>query len=238
METHFAEYACPRDRDRFLRTHALLRLTPALVAVAALAGAPAAWAHGGTRSTGYVSTFSNLQPLVLGVTVNVFGSNNTMNLSNYSGKNIVVLGRAGEPYLRFTPGGVQENMRSPTTYLNHSQPVPAASGSAVMPKWRKVSNGTGYAWHDHRIVWTGSSPPPVVTTAPDTSHLIFRWAIPATADGKRFLIKGFLGWAPPPEKPGESSRWWIVAAAAGASAIVATALALGSRARRARRRAL
>ncbi len=107
-----------------------------------------------------MSTFSNLQPLVLGVTVNVFGSNNTMNLSNYSGKNIVVLGRAGEPYLRFTPGGVQENMRSPTTYLNHSQPVPAAAGSAVMPKWRKVSNGTGYAWHDHRIVLDGQQPTP------------------------------------------------------------------------------
>jgi hypothetical protein len=185
-----------------------------------------------------VSTFSNLQPLVLGVTVNVFGSNNTMNLSNYSGKNIVVLGRAGEPYLRFTPGGVQENMRSPTTFLNHSQPVPAAASPGATPKWRKVSNGTGYAWHDHRIVWTGSSPPPVVTEAPDVSHLIFRWAIPATADGKRFLIKGFLGWAPPPEKPGGSSRWWVFAGAAGALAVVAAALALGSRARRAKRRAL
>ena len=202
----------------------LRRPTVAVVAAAAIALAPGAWAHGGTRSTGYVSTFSNLQPNVLGVTVNTFGRDNTISLSNYSGKTVVVLGRSGEPYLRFVEGVVEENMRSPTT---------------ARSRWRKVATGASYAWHDHRIVWTGASPPRVLQQAPDVAHLVFRWAIHATADGKPFLIKGFLGWSPPPKtKGGDTSAWVYAAAAAGAGALVAAALGLGLRARRARRRTL
>jgi hypothetical protein len=77
--------------------------------VASLLVTPAAQSHGGTRSSGYVSTFSHLEPNVLGLFVNVFGRNNTMRLSNNSGKTVVVLGRSGEPYLRFAPDGVEEN---------------------------------------------------------------------------------------------------------------------------------
>jgi hypothetical protein len=196
----------------------------AAIAGAALVLAPGAWAHGGTRSTGYISTFSNLEPNVVGVSVNIFGRDNTISLSNYSGKTVVVLGRSGEPYLRFVPGRVEENMRSPTT---------------ARPRWRKVANGASYAWHDHRIVWSRTSPPRIVRQAPDVSHLVFRWALHATADGKPFLIKGFLGWAPSPTKNGgDTSAWVFAAAAGGAGAAVAAALALGLRARRARRRAL
>ena len=173
------------------------------------------------------------------MTVNVFGSNNTMNVSNYSGKTVVVLGRAGEPYLRFAAGGVQENMRSPTTFLNHSQPVPAAAGPGATPKWRKVSNGAGYAWHDHRIVWTGTDPPPDRQggSGRRAPHL----PLGDTGDGRREAVpdQGLsrLG-AAAAERRAASSTWWIVAAAVGASAVVAVALAFGLRARRARRRAL
>jgi hypothetical protein len=187
-----------------------------------------------------VSSFSSLDPSVLGVLVNVFGSHNTIQLSNYSNKDVVVLGRAGEPYLQFTRSGVSENARSPTTYLNHSRVVPAGANPDAKPAWRRVSSGNGYAWHDHRIVWTGASPPPVVEQEPDASHLIFRWSLPATAAGRPFRINGFLGWAPPPagvEDDGTSR--WIYAAAVAATALAgAVAVVLAVRARRATRRAL
>jgi hypothetical protein len=205
--------------------------TVGVLAGAVLAVAPAASGHGGTRSVGYVSTFSYLDPNVLGVSINVFGSKNTISLTNYSGKTVVVEGRAGEPYLRFAPGHVDENVRAPTTFLNGSRQAPAAARPGARPRWRKVARGSSYAWHDHRIVWTGTQPPPVVRQAPEVPHLVFRWAIPASADGRRFLIRGFLGWAPPPKEK-RGTNWWAVAAAAGGGTVALATLALGLRARR------
>lgn len=209
------------------------------VAAAVLTAVPGVHAHGGTRSSGYVSSFSSLEPSVLGVLVNVFGSHNTIQLSNYSSKPVVVFGREGEPYLRFTRAGVSENMRSPTTFLNRSEVVPSDANPGAKPLWQKVSHGNGFAWHDHRIVWTGAAEPPIVEQAPDVSHLIFRWSLPATAGGKPFRIKGFLGWAPPPKPPDSGRSSWVYAAApAGVALAGAVALVLAVRARRARRRAL
>jgi hypothetical protein len=232
-----------RSRDRVThessRFRRLLRAGSLLVvAVASLAAVPGAHAHGGTRSSGYVSSFSSLDPSVVGVLVNVFGSHNTIQLSNYSDNAVVVLGRGGEPYLRFTRAGVAENVRSPTTYLNRSRVVPAGANPQAKPLWRKVASGKGYAWHDHRIVWTGASPPAIVEQAPDVSHLIFSWSLPATAGGKPFLIKGFLGWAAAKPEDSGTSGWIYGAAFAVAALAVALALVLASRARRARQRAL
>ena len=208
----------------------------AVLVAAALAAASTAWGHGGTRSTGYVSTFSDLRPHVVGVSVNVFGRDNMIRLSNYSRKTVIVLGRSNEQYLRFTADRVDRNVRSPTTFLNTSRGVPAGAGPGVRPRWRRVSNGPTYAWHDHRIVWTSSRPPDVVRRDPHVSHLVFRWRLPATADGRRFAITGFLGWAPPPETAVDDGPTALLIAA-GAGAAILTAAALGLGARRARRRA-
>jgi hypothetical protein len=215
-----------------MRMHATLWLT---LAGAALAVAPAALAHGGTRSTGYVSTFSDLKPHVVGVSVNVFGRDNTIRLTNYSGKTVVVLGRLREPYLRFAPDRVDENMRAPTTFLNASRTVPPSARPDARPRWRRVSYGSTFAWHDHRIVWTGNQPPAVVRRYPHDSHLVFRWRLPATADGKRFAIAGFLGWAPSPTAASSGASSWKIAAGIGAAVLAAAAIGVG--ARRARRRA-
>ena len=146
-------------------------------------------------------------------------------------------GRAGEPYLRFAAGEVDENVDAPTTFLNDSRQVPAAARPGARPRWRKVARGSSYSWHDHRIVWTGTKPPTVVRQAPDAPHLVFRWAIPSSADGRPFLIRGFLGWAPTRKAKGGTS-WWVIAAAAGGATGALAAAALGLRARRVGRRAL
>ena len=208
----------------------------AVLAGAALTVASGVWAHGGTRSTGYFSTFSSLEPHVLGVSVNVFGRDNTIRLSNYSGKTVIVFGRSNEPYLRFSSKRIEKKMRSPTTFLNSSHTVPAGAGRDARPRWRKVASGASYAWHDHRIVWTGTRPPLVIRRAPHVSHLVFRWRLPATAGGKRFVIAGFLGWAPPPrQSSGGGTNWLPIAGAAGGALLVLAAIGAG--ARRARRRA-
>jgi len=210
----------------------------ALCVAVTLTAVPGAHAHGGTRSSGYVSSFSSLDPVVVGVLVNVFGSDNTIRLTNYSNKDVVLLGRGGEPYLRFTRSRVSENMRSPTTYVNRSRVVPAGANPDAKPVWRRVASGNGYAWHDHRIVWTGASAPPVVEQEPDASHLIFRWSLPATARGKPFRINGFLGCGRPAKKKDGGTSPWVYAALAAAALAGAVAVVLAVRARRARRRAL
>ena len=57
-------------------------------------------------------------PNVLGLSANVVGGDVWLRLSNYSGKEIVILGYQGEPYLRFENDEVFQNIRSPATYLN------------------------------------------------------------------------------------------------------------------------
>ena len=178
-----------------------------------------AWAHGRKGQSGYVSTFSALDPPVLGVSVNVLGGDTRLRLSNYSGKTVVVLGYRGEPLLRFTGGGVFRNTRSPT---------------AAPPLWRRVAPGTSFDWHDRRIHWPSSEPPAAVRQSPDKAHLIFNWRVPARADGKPFAITGFLGYVPSRSTDrGRSREWLLPAGAAIAFALVGGGAMVG--ARRARR---
>jgi hypothetical protein len=207
----------------------------AATAVGVLATATGAAAHGGTRSQGYVSTFVALDPNVLGVAVNVFGPQNQLRLANYSGKTVVVRGYQGEPYLRFAGLNVYENLSSPTVYLNSSRSVPTAAVSGAKPRWHGVARSSSYTWHDHRIVWTAAKPPVAVQESPRDAHVVFKWRLPATADGKPFAITGFLGWVPPPATKGGDTDWSLVAgiAAAAAACVVLAAVAE----RRARRHA-
>jgi hypothetical protein len=212
------------------------RLGPCLLAVlAALVTVAAAGAHGRHGiADGYIATFSGVTPNVPGVFVNVFGPENLFRVSNYSGKEIVVLGARGEPYLRFTPTAVFENTAAPTAYLNASRPVPSTAANDAEPRWRKVGAGPSHTWHEHRVVWSKSEDPEVVRESPHEPHLIFRWAIPATADGKPFRIKGFLGWSPPRTgESGDDNGPLVAGVAVGAAlALVAIAATLWRRARR------
>ena len=147
---------------------------------------------------------------MLGLLPAVLGGDDRLSLVNYSGKTIVVAGYEGEPFLRFTKEGVYENTRSPATYLSRERDparakVPASADASAPPEWRKIAAAAqSVVWHDHRIHWTKPTPPRVVAEAPDETHKIFDWAIPATADGQPIEIAGFLGYRPPPSQ--ESRR--------------------------------
>jgi hypothetical protein len=224
------------------RTAGVSRFAAALVAVLGLALGPAAVAHGpGPGGIGYISTAGGLVPHVPGVLVRVLGGDDRLRLANHSGKAIVVSGYEGEPFLRFDDSGIYENLSSPATYLSRERDprlarVPATADPKAPPRWRRVGPPTrSYVWHDHRIHWTEVDPPPAVERAPDEVHKLFDWRIPARADGRRFVISGFLGWVPAPvEEGGDGTSPWLLAGAIGAGVLALGALGLG--ARRARRR--
>ena len=203
---------------------------------------PVAGAHGPVGGgVGYISSVDGLRPPVLGVIARVLGGDDRLQLVNYSGKTVVVNGYDGEPFLRFTANGVYENTNSPAAYLTRARDqatvsVPAFASSTAAPAWRKVTEGSTYAWHDRRIRWTGSGLPPAVKAAPNDRQLIFRWRIPASADAKRFAISGFLGYAPVPGTQSSSGTSpWLLAGVIGATALAL--LALGAGARHTRRQA-
>ena len=181
------------------------------VALLALVAVPAASAHGpfGPQH-GYVSSVSSIRPNVLGLQATVVGDQ--LLLRNWSGKTVTILGPDGAPYLRFGRGGI---------FLN--------SG----PKWQRVSGGTSFSWHDPRVAWRGTQPPEVVRSAPDRSHFLRRWRVPGTAAGKPFVIRGLLGYAPPPKSEEDSVGWaaWLAVAAAGLAAAAGVALLARNRSR-------
>jgi hypothetical protein len=208
----------------------------ATICAVALSAVPAALAHGPAGGgVGYVSTVDSLRPPVLGVTARVLGGDDRLQLVNYSGKTIVVEGYDGEPFLRFTKSGVYENANSPTTYLSRARDqtgvaVPTYASPGAVPAWRKAVQGSTFTWHDRRIRWTQPGLPPVVKAAPNETHLIFRWHVPAQADAKRFAISGYLGYAPLPKAAAEDGTGpWLVAGVVGATALALVAIGVGAR---------
>jgi hypothetical protein len=210
----------------------------ALICVASVV-APSAGAHGPEfRGSGYISSIAGVDPLVVGVLVNVIGGDARLRLSNYSGKTVVVLGYGGEPFLRFERRGVYENVNSPATYLSRtrypSARLPVSATPGAEPRWKRILRGASYAWYDHRIHWTSRDAPEIVREKPRETHLVFRWKVPARADGKRFVISGQLGYAPSLQVASRqgTSPWLIGAVVAISILAVAALLAIGLRARR------
>jgi hypothetical protein len=188
------------------------RRAAAAAGFAALAMAAPAAAHGPTLTqAGYVSHVNAVLPNVLGLSANVLGGDVWLRVSNYSGKEIVILGYQGEPYLRFHGDAVFQNLRSPTAYVNryrglHAR-VPSTADASAPPAWEKVADGASYKWRDHRIYWVREEPPPGVKANPDLVQRVFDWRIPGRADGARFTITGILGYRPALGEPGQDNGW-------------------------------
>ena len=212
----------------------------AAATAAALALAAPAAAHGPTATqAGYVSKVNVVQPNVLGLSANVVGGDAWLRLSNYSGKQIVILGYQGEPYLRFEGSSVYENSRSPASYLNRFRGlragVPAHVSAAAAPVWRKVADGASYRWRDHRIYWVRREPPPGVKEHPDLIQRVFAWRVPGRADGRRFTITGILGYAPALSGGGGGRELELPALGGWAALVALTGIGLWVARRRERR---
>ena len=192
------------------------RVGTALAAVAfgagaGLAGAAPASAHGGGTpvpdAAFYRAEITQVSS-VPGVTARVDPAGEWLELTNAGSATVIVYGYLGEPYLRVTAGGVDENEVSPSTYLNRSlfADTAAVGGKAadVAPVWTRIAPAGRVRWHDHRIHWMGQARPPAVDADPTHAHQVGTWVVHATVDGTPFEVRGTLRWI---GKPG--SRWQI-----------------------------
>jgi hypothetical protein len=169
----------------------------------ALLLAPTVAAHGDGGARGFRSTITAVRPSVDGLSVQVLDADDRLLLRNRSGREIVVMGYDGEPYLRFPAGGgVFRNANSPATYLNEERyggvDVPATASAKAAPRWEQISRGQAYDWHDHRIHWMSTIDPPRVRREPDRPHRLYTWSVPGTVGGERLEIAGRLDYEPPP----------------------------------------
>jgi hypothetical protein len=174
----------------------------------------------GIQPSNYETTVNDITPRVLGLRVQSVDLGNQLELRNETGRDVLVLGYQGEPYLRVGPHGVFENRRSPATYLNRTRsaktPVPHSADPSAAPEWHRIGSGTTARWHDHRAHWMGTQDPPEVARHPDRRHLIDHWQVQLRRGSQDITVSGDLLWVPGPRLWG-----WLLGALAGALAVVA-----------------
>jgi hypothetical protein len=186
----------------------------------ALTAPATAAAHGPVPSMGtnFQARIGGLTPPRSGIEAKVLGGDQTLSVTADPRMSLVVLGDVGEPYLRFGPDGVFVNDNSPTSYINRRVPalVPAAVASATTPRWRRVSAGPSYSWHEHRLHRAA-----VLAGGGGASRRLGPWLIPLRANGRPTMLRGELWYVAPP------SNWWLwllAVPAALAAALLATRL--------------
>ncbi|MGH9227285.1 MAG: hypothetical protein ACRD07_00920 [Acidimicrobiales bacterium] len=166
--------------------------------------------------TDYRSTVDAIEPVADGVRAEVVGGDAFLELTVGRGRQVVVTGYQGEPYLRFRPDGtVQRNRRSPATYVNDSRDataeVPDSADPDADPDWETVADGGAYNWHDHRIHWMGSERPDGAQPGEWTRP----WAVDIEVDGTPTRITGTLALV-----DGVNPLPWVALGLAAAAGVV------------------
>jgi hypothetical protein len=180
----------------------MTRVLAAALLIAAILAPPAA-AHGDGGKRGFRSSVTALEPRIPGLVAEVRDSDDRLFVRNGTGREVIVLGYSGEPYLRFADGAVFRNRHSPATYLNEERyggvPVPTEASAKAEPDWERVADESAYEWHDHRIHWMSRTDPPKVRRAPDRAQRLFTWLVPGRIGGEPLSIRGRLDYSPPPD---------------------------------------
>jgi hypothetical protein len=173
----------------------LLPLLTIATAMVALSAGPAG--ADPPRPTDYRSSIRSIEPAADGIEVDVVGGDSFLQLTADEGHEVVVLGYEDEPYLRFSDDGtVEENQRSPATYLNRDRKggaaVPPSADAEADPEWREVADDGRWAWHDHRIHWMGAEDPLVDRNGRVTQYGPDGWSVALEVDGVPTLVRGDL----------------------------------------------
>lgn len=135
------------------------------------------------------------RPDVEGVSVQLLpGGTPGIFLSADPDREVVVLGRDGEPFLRFAGGTVEANVLSPAWYdsgraarADESQTV--VLDPAAPPQWEQVSNGPRFGWVEARALY-GRGTPDDELLRDAVDQTLVTWEVPILVDGERESITG------------------------------------------------
>ena len=170
------------------------------VLVAVLVSAAPAAAHQGNPNM-----LTRVDDTPSGVTVDVINRDDSLDLHNQSGQDVVIEGYDDEPYARLDADGtVFVNQNSPAYYLNDDRfgevEVPDRADPEADPAWKELDRTGRFQWHDHRMHWMAKTVPPQVEDESKRQE-IFTWSIPVQVDGQPAAIAGTLFWTPDPGTP-------------------------------------
>ena len=200
-------------------------LLGALAVLGSVVVAPAGVAFADpAEPTDYETTITSIVPETPGVDVSVVGGDAFLRVAAEPGVDVVVLGYQQEPYLHIRPDGVvEENQRSPATYLNADRygtgTPPAGADAALAPNWEPVGSGGAWAWHDHRAHWMSAEPP--AGTQPGAE--IQSTTVPMLVDGNPVTVSVSTTWLAAPSR--------VPLAVGAAAGLAAVLLAAARRAR-------
>jgi hypothetical protein len=156
------------------------------VGVASLVAPAPAWAHlkAGTLSTDFQARVGGLSPVTPGITARVLDGDLLLELRVAPPRVVVVRGLLGEPFLRFSPEGVEANLASPTA---GSTGVVGVSDAVASPgvHWRLVRRAHVFAWHENRL-----RPVPDVREDSQRAQAVASWTVPLIVDGRAGALSG------------------------------------------------
>jgi len=119
-----------------------------------------------------------------------------MLLENSTTEPVLVLGRSGEPFLRFSAAGVEVNSRSPLWIENErarGEAIEDDGDPASAPAWRRVSVAPRLAWIEFRA-WPGADEPRLVAPRDRRVRSRFAWSIPLRVGGREIVLVGLTTW--------------------------------------------
>jgi len=182
-----------------------LALGLALAAAALLPGR--ASAHAGRIAPAATSFLARIASAPARIEAKVVDGDQRLWLRAAPSLTVVVLGLRNEPYLRFSPAGVEVNTRAATWYLDRARPQapPAGSTPATPPAWKRISSGHSASWHEDRLHALA------LAAHPSGNAYLGRWVVPLVVDGRRTQIAGGLWHA---ERPSLLWLWPLVLVAA------------------------
>jgi len=117
-------------------------------------------------------------------------------LSNPQRLSLTVLGRDGEPFLRFSDAGVEVNERSRTHVEDRQARGSTVGPPSPEPSFRLVDpGGSSYTWLDARLGYPDDLPPePVLRAA--TTTVLQQWGVPVQLAGEPAQLTGAVSWVP------------------------------------------
>lgn len=161
-------------------------------------------------------------------------------LANPESRPLEVLGRDGEPFLRFTPDGVQVNVASRTHVEDRKARGQPAGPPSPEPRFELLGAGAdSWTWLDARLRYPRDAPPDDVLRA-DEPSVLSDWAVPAVLDGQPVELSGEVRWVPTsagdpamgPQPPAGGPRVLPLALGLGALLVVGGAAVALRRSRR------
>ena len=157
-------------------------------------------AGAGNDARYYRSAVAQTVPPVSGLNVSARATG-LVTVVNLTGRTVVVLGYANEPYLRISAAGVDENINSLSAKLNTVQgqsTAPNLSGTSGPAQWRHLSDGSSVTWRDYRTHWSSRKRPPIVAADPRHPHPVFDWAMRLLVENQQVLVTGAVQWTGAP----------------------------------------